>query len=222
VLPLNRTLSEPTDLISGHRLYSFYSADAKESGIFYHWKNHRSALPTRKIFSNQHPLWRKLDAVGYAGIFYVPQTQKRMVRLQGSSSRDFAALLSYKLRAPILEAFTAREESEKKALRPLWDRTHLPELSDPESKYRFRPEFLSLLPYIKGRKVLIVDDFTTTGDTLKSYSLLLGRWGIRDFDFACVALFAKKGLRARNSGYTVLTDRRVEKTSFDSPRFPIA
>jgi predicted amidophosphoribosyltransferase len=144
------------------------------------WKFKSGPLLDRAVLKMEDGLKERLGLLGVQAVIPVPQRYDREWELKGGSARRIAAWLSRELGVPLvcaLEAGPTRTRQSGKTA---------------EERYKNAPRFRAILTspswLEKSSPVLLVDDFTTTGHTLRSAARALSAGGWNEIHSFCLGL----------------------------------
>jgi predicted amidophosphoribosyltransferase len=175
------------------------------------WKRQPSPLADRWILRSI-PALEELAKKNFVALVPVPQGPKRSWRLGRSPATQLATWLSRKLEVPVLPALEIRDGSRSQAGRSLAERL---ERASPFSLAP-GPKRLKTLERVFG-PIALVDDFVTTGRTLRQAAeLLKSRAGAHEIHAVCLGL--RPGRRASSPSPE---DTRSECPELESARAPL-
>ncbi|MBN23366.1 MAG: hypothetical protein CL678_18920 [Bdellovibrionaceae bacterium] len=125
------------------------------------WKKKPGPQLERQIFNWNHDFWTQLAVENFQSIIPVPQHLNRWNQLKHHPSHEIARRTSIKLNIPIIEPLTFNQKITNAAKKNRSERLQMNTLL----KWSFSKHKLELV-----KKILIVDDFYTSGGTLKNIS----------------------------------------------------
>ena len=147
------SILQPTDPIAR------YNLTTRVHRILKAWKKNLSLETSRTVFQAPPTWWKSVCAQNAEAVTWVPQSERRIERLGGSSSYEVAAWIAAELGLPLIETLQTQSRSGgRQAQRPIHGRW-----SDP-------PLFV-LSPHCDQttrRRWIITDDFSISGATLAS------------------------------------------------------
>ena len=147
------------------------------------WKKRPSFLFDRLVLNLHTQKIKRLKQKEIELITFIPQNTERSWILQGSPAYKIAHTLSEVLKIPVFEAFKTDEhthtENKRQALKNLTERKM--------SMINFKVQ-KNMDRQILGKKILIVDDFYTTGRTLQSAAQALMQRGASAAHGFCLGL----------------------------------
>lgn len=156
----------PEDGIGSYRAL-YYLTDACHS-LLKKWKTRGAPLFDRKILVPDDSLISKLRSLNAAAIVPIPQRDDRIWSLGRSSTETIARWLATLLELPVLHALDPPGSA------PRYRQAELKRLD----RYQNRIDFeIGREQPPRGEPLILVDDFMTTGHTLRAASRLLWRNG---------------------------------------------
>jgi predicted amidophosphoribosyltransferase len=123
--------------------------------ILVYWKNYGGSELRKILFSPVPELLGKLKSMNFEQVIPIPQNHERSLKRGHASALEVGHFFSSQLEVPLRQNLELKKINvQKQASLNEWERRHS------ESPFICKP----LLPNVK--KILIVDDFITTGSTL--------------------------------------------------------
>jgi len=141
------------------------------------WKSLGGAFFDKRVLKADTTLEARLAGIDLTAIVPIPQDYDRSWRLGGSPTQRIARFLANLTGIPIINALTITSPKKK---------TQQAELSA-EKRFENRIQF-SLRKQIGGEAILLVDDFFTTGHTLRSAASTLYWGGSRNIHVFCLGI----------------------------------
>ena len=149
------------------------------------WKTHGGPLFDQKILQADRSLkdtWLKTQA---DWIIPIPQDLRRSWQLRRSPARITANWISRETGVQVLEAlFTVPKLiGQKRQAELALNHRRLHSL-----QFAIHPEWKNPSRPLENKKILLVDDFMTTGHTLKTAAQELAQWGAQEVHLFCLGL----------------------------------
>lgn len=145
------------------------------------WKTRSGPLFTRRILKSGDEKLHALAALRADAIVPIPQRVRRSFELGGSPAGLIAGWLARELRLPVRSLLQIEHKPRAQAELSLLERMG--------SRMRFTvPLAQARGPTVLPLRVILVDDFMTTGRTLESAAQALGEAGVREVHAFCLGL----------------------------------
>ena len=158
---------------------ALYLAIGRSYDVLRAWKKRTSPLADRWILNPSQPALQSLAQSGAHALVPIPQGVARAWRLGRSPARQLCLWMSHRLELPMSECLAIEPRARSQASLTLDQRL--------QRKTPFRlanPQTRELV----GRRILLVDDFVTSGRTVRGVAALLRRAGAADVQVACLGL----------------------------------
>lgn len=156
-----------SDLAPLSSLHSTYLCVGSGYSVLKAWKKKPGALLSSIVLS---PLITQAQKIGLGladAVVPIPQSFHRAIELSGSSSLRIAQAIARAAGLPLFEGLSASVSEEKRQAQ----RNRM-------GRWEKRPEFSNIeTKEILGKRVVLVDDFLTTGETLRAGALTLKQAG---------------------------------------------
>lgn len=156
--------------------YAVYPSHGVSHKILRHWKKHPHSLFETEIFRRARPALEKLKSChrkeSWDYLIPIPQKSSRAFLLGGGPARRIAERLARELNIPVADALENRSsDGSSQAKKSLQERFESPLEFGVTTHHGY--EFFN-------KRALLVDDFMTSGQTLKQAKLALVRAGLDD------------------------------------------
>lgn len=144
------------------------------------WKKSGGRIFDRRILNPDSSILGSLKGFGLQVIVPIPQRVSRAWTLRGSPAEKIARWIGRKLDVPV--SFLLKVDSRNSRFR----QAELPIQERLANRFRFEVE--QRLLSAAGSRVLLVDDFMTTGHTLRIAARALSTYGIHQIHVFCLGL----------------------------------
>ncbi len=142
------------------------------------WKIRRGTLFDRQVLKTTPKLISQWQSFSAECVIPIPQHFHRAWRMKGSPAEIISQWVAFQLNLPVLRAIELSSE-------PLQRQAELNLVQRLQNKNRFRIDRQSLR---KIKRVILVDDFMTTGRTLKQASYALLHAGVEEVHTFCLGV----------------------------------
>lgn len=147
------------------------------------WKGLRRPLFDRRVLKSNGSLCERWSMRNSAAIIPIPQLRSRTWKLGGSSAEAVADFLSNEFNLPMIKALQSSQEYIHHHRR----QGELSRMERLQNPIRFEID-KKKLNSIQGRPVCLVDDFMTTGHTLRRAAEVLAAHGVGPIHVYCLGL----------------------------------
>lgn len=164
-------------------LHAFYRFTDLSKPIFREWKKNPPFFEERIFFQSKlkddlKPIFNRIHSQKIDAIIPIPQRKSRIFKLKRSTSLSIASYISKKINRPLL----------KNEFHALETKTQQGQLNG-VSRYLDRNPFqINCYGKMLPKNILVVDDFMTSGQTIRLFAQLLRSRGCENIHVAVLAL----------------------------------
>lgn len=145
------------------------------------WKKHHGLFFDRMILKSGSIFQEQLVSLGVSALIPIPQRLSRSWLLRGSPALRIAQWISQETGIPIVQALRNGENEQDED--SVAQTNRMPHQAELPMRSRFAntlsfhldPDFIS---EVSGKKILLVDDFITTGHTVRKAAAVLTLYGV--------------------------------------------
>jgi predicted amidophosphoribosyltransferase len=149
------------------------------------WKLHRGLLFDRQVLNSTPKMLQHISSLNVQTVVPIPQYFHRTWQMKGSAADRIAEWIGQEVSLPV--AHILRFNPHASLLKRQAQKTLSERLENPTQRF-IKNRKVQKIP----GKILLVDDFKTTGRTLSYASQVLGHLGVSEIHIFCLGMVATK------------------------------
>lgn len=165
-------------LTDNDEFFSLFSSHGVSHKILRHWKKNPHTLFEEEIFRRAEPALKRINKLHlhqpWHGIVSIPQSDQRAFFLGGGPARRIAKKISKKFTLPVFEVLEKRNDRGPRQA----EKSHH-ERMESTIQYQIRSDHWVDW---NEKRILLIDDFRTTGQTIKTAQAALRDCGVARVD----------------------------------------